>query len=322
MKLFASISALLALAGSFATHAQQNYPTRPLRVVVFLPPGGAADVLARVMGQKLGDALGQTVVIDNRPGSGGVIGTNVVAKAAPDGYTILHSGITTHGIGPHIYTNLPYDPIKDFVPIVLAGSAPVFLLAHTQVPVKSVADVIALAKSKPASISFGSPGTGSAPHLVGELFKIVTGIPSQHIPYKGSGTGAPALAAGEVPVFFDAIAGHQAFVKSGRVRPIAVAGAGRVSAYPDVPTMKEAGVAKVEGSAWYGWQAPAGTPKHIVNKLNTETNRVLAMQDVKERLAAASIDTLGGTPEEFAKFIRAELDKWGPVVKAAGVKVN
>jgi tripartite-type tricarboxylate transporter receptor subunit TctC len=171
------------------------------------------------MGQKLGDLLGQTVVIDNRPGSGGVIGTNVVAKAAPDGYTILHSGITTHGIGPHLYTNLPYDPIKAVVPIVLAGSAPVFLMAYAQEPVKSVADVIALAKAKPAAISFGSPGTGSAPHLVGELFKIVTGIPSQHIPYKGSGTGAPALASGEVPVFFDAIAGHQAFVRTGRVRP-------------------------------------------------------------------------------------------------------
>jgi tripartite-type tricarboxylate transporter receptor subunit TctC len=272
------------------------------------------------MGQKLGDLLGQTVVIDNRPGSGGVIGTNVVAKAAPDGYTILHSGITTHGIGPHVYSNLPYDPIKDFAPIIYAGSAPVFLMAHVQVPVKTVADLIALAKSKPASISFGSPGTGSAPHMVGELFKIVTSLPIQHIPYKGSGTGAPALAAGEVPIFFDAIAGHQAFVKTGRVRPLAVSNAVRVSAYPDVPTMKEAGVAKVEGAAWYGWQAPAGTPRPIINKLNTEANRVLAMPDVKERLAAASIDTHGGSPEEFAKFIRAELDKWGPVVKAAGVK--
>ena len=322
MKFLPCIPAFFALTCASTANAQQNYPTRPLRVVVFLPPGGAADVLARVMGQKLGDLLGQTVVIDNRPGSGGVIGTNVVAKAAPDGYTILHSGITTHGIGPHLYTNLPYDPIKDFVPIVLAGSAPVFLMAYAQVPVKSVADVIALAKAKPAAISFGSPGTGSAPHLVGELFKIVTGIPSQHIPYKGSGTGAPALASGEVPVFFDAIAGHQAFVKTGRVRPLAVTGAARASAYPDVPTMKEAGVDKVDGSAWYGWQAPAGTPTYIIKKLNTETNRVLAMQDVKDRLAAASIDTLGGTPEAFSQFIRTELDKWGQVVKAAGIKAN
>ncbi len=322
MKILARLSALIVLACGFTAHAQQNYPTRPLRVVVFLPPGGAADVLARVMAQKLSDLLGQTVVVDNRPGSGGVIGTNVVAKAAPDGYTLLHSGITTHGIGPHIYTTLPYDPVKDFAPVVLAGSAPVFLMAHVQVPVKTVADVIALAKAKPGNVSFGSPGTGSAPHMVGELFKIVTGIPSQHIPYKGSGTGAPALAAGEVPIFFDAIAGHQAFIRSGRVKAIAAASAARVSAYPDVPTMKEGGLAKVEGSAWYGLQAPAGTSKAIIARLNADSNRVLAMPEVKERLAAAGIEPLGGTPEEFTKFIRAELDKWGPVVKAAGVKAN
>jgi tripartite-type tricarboxylate transporter receptor subunit TctC len=326
MKVFASIVALLALAFGFAAHAQTNaltnYPNRPLRVVVFLPPGGAADVLARIMGQKLGDALGQTVVIDNRPGSGGVIGTNVVAKAAPDGYTLLHSGITTHGIGPHIYANLPYDPVKDFTPIILSATMPVFMLANAQAPVKTVADVVTLAKSKPAAISWGSPGTGSAPHMVGELFKIVTGIPSQHIPYKGSGTGAPALASGEVPVFFDAVAGHQAFLKSGRVRALAVTSPARVSAYPDVPTMKESGLAKVDGTVWYGLQAPAGTPKAIITKLNTESNKVLALQDVKDRLLAVSIETAGGTPEEFTKFIRTELDKWGPVIKAAGVKVN
>ena len=322
MKILAGLSALIALACGFHASAQQNYPTRPLRVVVFLPPGGAADVLARVMGQKLGDLLGQTVVIDNRPGSGGVIGTNVVAKAAPDGYTILHSGITTHGIGPHIYTNLPYDPVKDFVPIILSATMPVFLMSNSLVPVKSVAEVIALAKSKPAAVSFGSPGTGSAPHLVGEMFKIVTGIPSQHIPYKGSGTGAPALAAGEVPVFFDAVAGHQAFIKSGRVRALAVTSAARVSAYPDVPTMKEAGLPRIDGLVWYGFQAPAGTPKPIITRLNAESNRVLAMQDVKDKLTAVSIEAAGGTPEEFAKFIRAELDKWGPVIKTAGVKAN
>ena len=322
MKLFASIFALLALACSFAAHAQTNYPTRPLRVVVFLPPGGAADVLARVMGQKLGDALGQTVVIDNRPGSGGVIGTNVVAKAAPDGYTLLHSGITTHGIGPHIYTKLPYDPIKDFEPIILSATMPVFLMSNTQVPVKSVSEAVALAKTKPGAISWGSPGTGSAPHMVGELFKVVTGIPSEHIPYKGSGTGAPAFASGEVQIFFDAVAGHQAFIKSGRVRALAVTSATRVAAYPDVPTMKEAGFGRVDGSVWYGLQAPAGTPKHIIAKLNAESNRVLGMQDVKDKLMAVSIETAGGSPEAFAKFIGDELAKWGPVVKAAGVKVN
>ena len=322
MKKFARITSLIAMACAFTAHAQQNYPSRPLRVVVFIPAGGAADFLARITAMKLGEALGQTVVVDNRAGSGGVIATNLVAKAAPDGYTLLQGGITTHGIGPNMYTNLPYDPVKDFAPIILSATMPVFMMSNTQVPVKSVNEVIALAKSKPGTLSFGSPGTCSAPHMVGELFKIVTGIPVQHIPYKGSGTGAPALAAGEVPVFFDAVAGHMPFIKSGRVRALAVTSVARVSAFPDIPTMKEVGLARIDGLVWYGLLAPAGTPKHIIAKLNAETNRVLAMQEVKDKLMAASIQTAGGSPEEFGKFIRAELDKWGPVVKAAGVKVN
>jgi tripartite-type tricarboxylate transporter receptor subunit TctC len=291
-------------------------------VVVFVPAGGGADLLARVMAQKLGEVLGQTVVVDNRAGMGGVIGTSLVAKAAPDGYTLLQGGITTHGIGPHLYPNVPYDTVKDFVPVVLSGTLPIFLVANTQVPAKSVSELIALAKAKPDSMSFASPGTGSAPHLVGELFKIVTGIPSVHIPYKGSGTAAPDLAAGNVQFMFDAIAGHQPFIQSGRVRALAVTSPARLAAFPDIPTMKELGFPRVDGTVWYGLLAPAGTPKNIIAKLNAESNRVLAMPDVKEKLTRAGIDAAGGTPEEFAKFIRAEYDKWGPVVKAAGVKAN
>jgi tripartite-type tricarboxylate transporter receptor subunit TctC len=240
----------------------------------------------------------------------------------PDGYTLLQGGITTHGIGPHIYSNLPYDPLKDFVPVVLSATMPIFLVANAQVPAKSVSELVALAKAKPASVSFASPGTGSAPHLVGELFKMVTGIPSPHIPYKGSGLGAPALAGGEVQFMFDAIAGHQPFIQSGRVKALAVTSPARLAAFPDIPTMKEVGLARVEGSVWYGLLAPAGTPKPIIVKLNAESNRVLATQEVKGRLTGAGIDAAGGTPEDFGKFIRAEFDKWGPVVKAAGVKVN
>jgi tripartite-type tricarboxylate transporter receptor subunit TctC len=308
------------MAWTLAASAQQ-YPNRPVRVVVFVPAGGAADLLARIMGQKLGEVLGTTVVVDNRAGMGGVIGTNVVAKAAPDGYTLLQGGITTHGIGPHIYTNLPYDPLKDFAPVILSATLPVFVIANAQVPVKSVSELIALAKAKP-DMSFASPGTGSAPHMVGELFKVVTGIPSQHVPYKGSGTGAPALAAGEVPFMFDGIAGHLAFIKLGRVKALAVTSPARLAAFPDIPTMKELGYPRVDGTVWYGLMAPAGTPKPIIAKLNTESNRVLAMQDLKDRLTNAGVDAAGGTPEEFGKFIRAEYDKWGPVVKAAGVKAN
>jgi tripartite-type tricarboxylate transporter receptor subunit TctC len=185
-----------------------------------------------------------------------------------------------------------------------------------------VSELIALAKAKPDGVSFASPGTGSAPHLVGELFKIVTGIPSVHIPYKGSGTAAPDLAAGNVQFMFDAIAGHLPFIQSGRTRALAVTSPARLAAFPDVPTMKELGYPRVDGTVWYGLLAPAGTPKHVIAKLNTESNRVLAMPDVKEKLVRAGIDTAGGTPEAFGQFIRAELDKWGPVVKAAGVKAN
>ena len=316
------IWALIALACSFPAGAQQGYPSRPVRVIVFVPAGGGADLLARIMGHKLGEVLGQTVVVDNRAGMGGVIGTGLVAKAAPDGYTLLQGGITTHGIGPHIYTNLPYDPLRDFVPVVLSATLPVFVIANAQVPVKSVNELIALAKAKRDSMSFASPGTGSAPHLVGELFKIETGIPTQHVPYKGSGIGAPALAAGEVQFMFDAIAGHLPFIKLGRVKALAVTSPARLAAFPDIPTMKEAGYPRVDGTVWYGLLAPAGTPKPIIQKLNTESMRVLAMQEVKEKLTNAGIDPAGSTPEEFGKFIRAEYDKWGPVVKAAGVKAN
>ena len=321
-KRFAWIPASILLACSFAANAQPSYPNRPLRVIVFIPAGGGADLLARVMGQKLGEALGQTVVVDNRPGTGGVIASNLVAKAAPDGYTLLQCGITTHGIGPHVYTDLPYDPVKDFAPIILSATLPIFLVVNAQVPVKSVNELIALAKAKPESMSFASPGTGSAPHLVGELFKIVTGIPSPHIPYKGSGSGSPALAAGEVQFMFDAIAGHQPFIKLGRVKALAVTSPARLPAFADIPTMKELGLPRVDGQVWYGLLTPAGTPKNIIAKLNAESRRVLAMQDVKDRLTVAGIDAAGSTPEEFGAFVRAELDKWGPVVKAAGVKGN
>jgi tripartite-type tricarboxylate transporter receptor subunit TctC len=316
------IPALIALSCGFAANAQQNYPNRSVRLIVFVPAGGGADLLARVMGQKLGEALGQTVVVDNRAGMGGVIATNLVAKAAPDGHTLLQGGITTHGIGPHIYSNLPYDPVKDFVPIILSATMPIFLVANAQLPAKSVSELIALAKTKPNGINFASPGTGSAPHLVGELFKIVTAIPSQHVPYKGSGTAAPDLAGGHVQFMFDAIAGHLPHIQSGRTRMLAVSSPARLAAFPDTPTMTELGFPRVDGAVWYGLMAPAGTPKRIIGMLNAESKRILAMQEVKDRLTVAGIDAAGGTPEDFGKFIRAEFDKWGPVVKAAGVKAN
>ena len=300
----------------------QNYPARPVRLIVTVPPGGAADLVARVMAQKLGDALGQTFVVDNRAGGGGQIAADTVAKAAPDGYTTLLASITTHGIGPHIYAKLPYDPVKDFAPVCLYATMPMIMVANAQLPVKNVPELIALAKAKPNTISFASSGSGGAPHLVGELFKNVTGAPIQHVPYKGSAPGAADVAGGQVQLMFDAIAPHLPHLKSGRTKVLAAISPARLPIAPDAPTMTELGFGKVAASIWYGMMVPAGTPKALIAKLNAESNKALAMNDVKERLSGAGIDTAGGTPEDYAKFVRDELAKWGPVVKASGAKLD
>jgi tripartite-type tricarboxylate transporter receptor subunit TctC len=305
-----------------AACAQSDYPMRPVRLIVTVPPGGAADLVARVMAQKLGDALGQTFVVDNRGGGGGQIAADTVAKAAPDGYTTLLGSITTHGIGPHIYSKLPYDPVKDFAPVALYATMPMIVVANAQLPVKNVPELIALAKAKPNTISFASSGSGGAPHLVGELFKNVTGAPIQHVPYKGSAPGAADVAGGQVQLMFDALAPHLPHLRSGRTKVLAAISPARLPVAPDAPTMIELGYPKVAASIWYGMMVPAGTPKALITKLNAESNNALALPDVKERLAAAGIDTAGGTPEQFAKFIGDELAKWGPVVKASGAKLD
>ena len=315
------IFSLLSLAPLLSAYAQ-NYPLRPVRLIVTVPPGGAADLVARVMAQKLGDSLGQTLVVDNRAGGGGQIAAETVAKAQPDGYTMLLGSITTHGIGPHMYSKLPYDPVRDFAPVCLFATMPMIMVANAQLPVKSAGELIALAKSKPNSISFASSGSGGAPHLVGELFKSVTGAPIQHVPYKGSAPGAADVAGGQVQLMFDALAPHLPHLKSGRTKVLAAISPARLPIAPDAPTMTELGFPKFAASIWYGLMAPAGTPRTIVMKLNAESNRILALADVKERLGGAGIDTAGGSPEDFAKFIGDEMAKWGPVVKASGAKAD
>jgi tripartite-type tricarboxylate transporter receptor subunit TctC len=254
-----TVAILAVLAAVPVVHAQ-NYPVRPVRLIVTVPPGGAADLVARVMAQKLGDALGQTLVVDNRAGGGGQIAADTVAKAAPDGYTTLLGSITTHGIGPHVYSKLPYDPIKDFAPVCLYATMPMIMVANAQLPVKNVPELIALAKSKPNSISFASSGSGGAPHLVGELFKSVTGAPIQHVPYKGSAPGAADVAGGQVQLMFDAIAPHLPHLKSGRTKVLAAISPARLPIAPDAPTMIELGYPKIAASIWYGMMVPAGTP--------------------------------------------------------------
>ncbi len=291
-------------------------------MIVTVPPGGAADLVARVMAQKLGDSMGQTFVVDNRGGGGGQIAAETVAKASPDGYTVLLGSITTHGIGPHMYSKLPYDPVKDFAPIALYATMPMLMVANAQLPVKNVPELIALAKAKPNSISFASSGSGGAPHLVGELFKSVTGAPIQHVPYKGSAPGAADVAGGQVQLMFDALAPHLPHLKSGRTKVLAAISPARLPIAPDAPTMTELGYPKIAASIWYGLMAPAATPRAIIMKLNAASNRALALADVKERLAAGGIDAAGGSPEDFTKFIRDEMAKWGPVVKASGARAD
>jgi len=314
---------LFAALPCAASHAQQNYPTRPVRLIVTVPPGGAADLVARVMAQKLGDAFAQTFVVDNRGGGGGQIAAELAAKAAPDAYTLLQASITTHGIGPHVYEKLLFDPVKDFSPIALYATMPMIIVVNAQVPVKSIEDMVALSKAKPGAYAFGSSGSGGAPHLVGELFKGATGANLQHVPYKGSGPAATDVAGGQVAFSFDAIAPHMPHIKSGRTRVLAAISPARLALFPDVPTMKEMGYPQVAASIWYGMMAPAGVAKPLVARLNAETNKVLGLQDVKDRMAGAGIDAAAAnTPEDFAKFIRDELAKWGPVVKAAGAKAG
>jgi hypothetical protein len=315
-----SLLSLLVLVTVAPAAAQQTYPSRPVRIIVTVQPGGAADFIARVVGQKLGDALGQAFVVDNRSGRGAVVGAEPVAKAAPDGHTALLASITTHGIGPHMYKQLPFDPVKDFAPVGLYASMPLIVVINAQLPVKSVADLIALAQSKPGSVNFASGGVGGAPHLVGELFKLISGAPIQHIVYKGSAPAAAELAGGQVQVMFDAIAPQLPHLKSGRSRIIAVINTTRLPIAPEAPTMIELGMPKIAGSVWYGLVVPTGTPKAIINRLNAESNRILAMPEIKERMAGVGIETTGGSPEEFAKFIHDEIAKWGPVVKAAGIQ--
>jgi tripartite-type tricarboxylate transporter receptor subunit TctC len=294
-----------------------------VRLIVTVPPGGAADLVARVMAQKLGEAMGQTFVVDNRGGGGGQIAAEMAAKAAPDGHTLLQSSITTHGIGPHVYEKLLFDPQKDFSPIVLYATMPMIIVANAQVPVKSVKDMVALAKAKPGAYAFGSSGSGGAPHLVGELFKGAAGVNLQHVPYKGSGPAATDVAGGQVAFAFDAIAPHLPHIKAGRTRVLAAISPQRLAMFPEVPTMKEMGYPQVAASIWYGMMAPANVPRPIVAKLNAEANKVLGLPEVKERMAGAGIDAaVPNTPEDFGKFLRDELAKWGPVVKAAGAKAN
>ena len=321
-RLYRYAFALTLLGAAAAVAADASYPRRPVRFIVPFAPGGSTDTLARTLAQRLSDALGQQVVVDNRSGGNGNIGTEIVAHAAPDGQTILLGYIANLGIGPSLYATLPYDPVKDFAPVTLLAVSPNILVAHPALPVKSVRELVAYAKANPQKINYASSAVASLGHLAGELLNGAAGIHMQHVPYKGSGQAVIDLLAGQVQIMFSGMSSVMPHIKAGKLRPLAVTGAQRSPATPDVPTIAEAGYPGFEASAWYGVLAPAGTPREIVMRLNAEVLRALKMPEVKERLENVGFELVGGTPEAFGIYIRSEIGKWAKVVKASGIKAE
>jgi tripartite-type tricarboxylate transporter receptor subunit TctC len=317
-----TIACLLAAMAmpAFAAESAQNYPSKPIRLVVPFTPGGSTDILARVIGVKLTEAWGKQVVIDNRPGAGGNIGVDLVAKSPADGYTLVMGHIGTFGVNPTLYPKLPYDAIKDFQPITLVALVPNMLSVNPALPVHSVKELIALAKAKPGTINFGSGGNGSAAHLAGEYFKLMTKTEITHIPYRGTSPAVTDLIAGQIQMIITGVPPTLNFVKTGKLRALAVATSKRLPLLPDLPTISEAGVPGYEATQWYGVLAPAGTPKPIVAKLNAEMAKAIKGPDVREKLAADAAEPVGNSPEEFGAFIKKEIARWAPVIKASGAR--
>ena len=314
------MAALIACAGTAS--AQSTYPAKAIRYVVPFPAGGPLDIVARALGQELNKSWNQPIIIDNRPGAGGNIGADLVAKAPADGYTILMGAVSTHAINVTLYSKLPYDPVRDFAPITLITSVPNVLVVHPSVPAISVKELIALAKAKPGQINFASGSTGSAGHLAGELFKTMAGVNMVHIPYKGAAPAVVDLLGGHVSLMFDNMSSALPNIKSGRVRALAVTTLQRSPLLPQLPTISEAGLRGFDISTWFGIFAPAGTPPDIVARLNTETVRILNTREMKERLLALGAEPAGNKPDEFAAFVRLEIQKYARVVKASGATAD
>jgi tripartite-type tricarboxylate transporter receptor subunit TctC len=297
--------------------AAQTWPTKPLRIVVTFPPGGAPDTLARLLADKWA-ALGQPVTVDNKPGAGGNIGADFVAKSPPDGATLVVGTVGTHAINASLYPNMPYNPQRDFTPITFLASTPNLLVVNNQVPARTVPELIELAKKTP--LTFGSSGSGTSIHLSGELFNTMAGVKMQHIPYKGRAQAIPDLLGGRITMIFDNMPSALPLVKAGELRAIAVTSAQRSPAAPQIPTLAESGLPGFEATSWFALFAPAGLPRDVQLKINAETARVLAMPDVKEKLATLGLDPAPGTPEQLATHVQAEVAKWAKVVKESGAK--
>jgi tripartite-type tricarboxylate transporter receptor subunit TctC len=322
MKIRRPASALFATAIALCAGgawAQAGYPVKPVRLVVPSSPGGGTDITARLLAPKLTERLGQQVVVENRAGAGTMIGTEVVAKAAPDGYTLL-MGLSTLAINPAMYKKVPFDPVRDFAPISQVITAPNMLVVHPSVPARTVKELITFARARPGQLNYASAGHGTNPHLSMELFLSMTGTRMVHVPYKGLGPGIVDLLAGHVTVATATMLTGLPHVKSGRLRLLGTTGNKRAAVLPDAPTVAEAGVAGYEASQWYGVLAPAQTPKEIVTRLHAEIVRILQAPDMKQKLAADGTDPVGSSPDEFARYIKSELAKWGKVARDAGIQ--
>jgi tripartite-type tricarboxylate transporter receptor subunit TctC len=298
----------------------QSYPERPITLVVAFAPGGSTSIVARAVSDKMSEALGQKVIVDNRAGAGGTIGTKAVAGSAPDGYTIALGYTGTLAIGPTLYTNAGYDPRKDFAPIGMIGNAPNSLVVHPSFPAKTVAELITYAKANPGKVSFGSAGVGTASHVSGEYFATAAGIKLVHVPYKGTGPALTDLIGGHIPMAFAPIPATHSQISSGTLRALAVTSATRTGLLPDVPTIAEAGLAGFDASLYYGLVAPAGTPRPIIDKLNAALRAALASDDVKKRLVTDGTEVTPSSPEEYAAFIDKDEKKWSQIVRASGAK--
>ena len=311
-----ALAAALAAPGVFA----QTYPAKPVRLIIPFPPGGATDILGRVLAQKLGDQLGQQVVVENRPGAGGAIGSELAAKAAPDGYTILLATVSTHSVGPALNPKMPYDVKRDFAPIIHLADAANVLIVSPTLPVNNLKELIAYARANPGKLNFSSSGNGTIVHMTGEMFKMATGTFVVHIPYKGTALAIPDLIAGQISFMFDNIPSALPHLKGGKVKVFGITQLKRSLLLPEIPTMDEAGLKGFESSAYFGVFGPAGMPPAVVQRLNAEINKALLAPDFRERLAANGAEPAGGTPEQFARLIERETAKYAAVVKRAGIK--
>ena len=312
---------LCCLVAPTLARGADDFPNRPIRIVVAYAPGGGNDLFARVLGKRLTETLGKTVLVDNRPGANGIIGTKLVAAATPDGYTVILADMA-HATNPFVYSSAQYDPIKDFAPITQLGSAPIILIVHPSVPMQSLADFIAAAKSQPGKIVMGSGGTGSTSHIAGEFFQLRTGTKLTHVPYKGTGPALADLVGGQIQCIFSPVAAAIPLVTAGRVRALAISSAKRAGVVSDVPTFEESGVADFRVGGWYGILAPAGTPRPVVMRLNKEIIAAVQAPEVRSRFDDALVTPGTGTPEDFTAFLKAEAARWSQLIKTVGIKVD